>query len=333
MAHNLKFNTKTKRHAFASAKEKAWHNLGVVVSKAMTTSEAIVEAGLDYTVEKFPLEANIGGERIIVPGKFATGIKEEKKVFGVVGNYYTIVQNKDAFSFFDSIVEEGEAIFETAGALKDGQRIFISAKLPSYIEVKDDLIEQYLFLTNTHDGTGTIQVAFTPVRIVCNNTLNAALSQMSNRVSIRHTTNAQEKLEQAHKIMGITNTLSREVEALFNSMSKVRIKKDTLVHLIGEVIKAQKSDSKQVESGDESTRFNNLVEEIVDYGTTNETQLLDSTKGTLFGAYNAITGYFQNVRDYKENNEKKFSVIMDSTGTGAKYTQTAFDLCVKMLNN
>ena len=337
MAHKLNFNEKLGRHAFASAKEKAWHNLGVVVSKAMTTEEAIKEAGLDYTVIKNPLFTEVGKSKILVPNKFATVRTDTNQAFGVVGNYYTIVQNTEAFGFFDSIVEEGEAIFETAGALNDGERIFISAKLPTYIEVKGDSIEKYLFLTNTHDGTGTIQVAFTPVRIVCNNTLNMALRDCSSRLSFRHTTNAATKLEQAHKLMGITNTLTREVTKLFNEMAKKKINKDILVELVGQVIKAQKSDSRQLQDSknkkEDSTRFNNLVEEIVTYGVENETQRTDATKGTVFGAYNAITGYFQNVRDFKGDHEKKFSAIMDTTGTGNRYSQTAFDLCLHYLNN
>jgi hypothetical protein len=87
-----------------------------------------------------------------------------------------------------------------------GERIFITTKLPGYIKVGgDDLIEKYLFLTTSHDGFGSITAAFTPIRIVCNNTLNAALSNCSNSIKIRHTQNAKERLEQAHKVMGIAN--------------------------------------------------------------------------------------------------------------------------------
>src|SRR5690606_37548299 len=88
---------------------------------------------------------------------------------------------------------------------------------------KDDLIEKYLFLTTSHDGSGSITAAFTPIRIVCNNTLNAALSNNSNALKIRHTVNAKERLEQAHKLMGITNQLSNELEGIFNQWAKVRI--------------------------------------------------------------------------------------------------------------
>jgi phage/plasmid-like protein (TIGR03299 family) len=104
-------------------------------------------------------------------------------------------------SFFDAIVGGGGILYETAGALGKGERIFIIAKLPDYINVgNNDLIEQYLFFTTSHDGSGSITAAFTPVRIVCNNTLNAALRKQSNSIKIRHTVNAKERLEEAHKL-------------------------------------------------------------------------------------------------------------------------------------
>ncbi|HEY9340845.1 MAG TPA: DUF932 domain-containing protein [Hanamia sp.] len=136
---------------------------------------------------------------------------DTETVLGVVGKDYEVVQNIDAFSFFDAIVGGDGIFYETAGALGKGERIFITAKLPDYIKVgNDDLIEQYLFLTTSHDGSGSITAAFTPVRIVCNNTLNAALCKKSNAIKIRHTANAKERLEEAHKLMGITNQLSSQ---------------------------------------------------------------------------------------------------------------------------
>ena len=108
--------------------------------------------------------------RVDVPNFYATVRTDNDVVFGVVGKDYVIVQNTEAFSFFDAIVGGDGIQYETAGALGKGERIFITAKLPDYIKVgNDDLIEKYLFLTTSHDGAGSIMAAFTPVRIVCNN--------------------------------------------------------------------------------------------------------------------------------------------------------------------
>src|SRR4029078_12937945 len=162
---------------------------------------------------------------IEVPNYFATVRTDTDQVLGVVGKDYEVVQNRDAFSFFDAIVGGDDGIqYETAGALGKGERIFITAKLPDYIKVgSDDLIEKYLFLTTSHDGFGSIMAAFTPIRIVCNNTLNAAFRNCSNAIKIRHTSNAKQRLEEAHKVMGISYKLSEYLEEAFNQWSKVRI--------------------------------------------------------------------------------------------------------------
>ena len=212
MAHNIHFNEQTDKHSFFSVKEKAWHGLGQIVDNYPTSAEAIRFAGLDYLVEKRPMltvgkTSNLSQEplqtafrEIRVPDYFATMHMDTEDILGVVGKDYEVVQNVDAFSFFDSIVGGDGIQFETAGALGKGERIFITAKLPDYMIIgKDDFIEQYLFLTTSHDGYGSITAAFTPVRIVCNNTLNAALRSCSNSIKIRHTANARERLDQAHK--------------------------------------------------------------------------------------------------------------------------------------
>ncbi|MEJ7829319.1 MAG: DUF932 domain-containing protein [Segetibacter sp.] len=233
MAHNINFNEQTGKHSFFSVKEKAWHGLGQIVSSYPSSAEAIKHAGLDYTVEKRRLftydnENNNGNPdidiiipEIEVPNFYATMRTDTEQVLGVVGKDYEVVQNKDAFTFFDSIVGGEGIMYETAGALGKGERIFITAKLPDYIKVgNDDLIEKYLFLTTSHDGLGSITAAFTPIRIVCNNTLNAALRNHSYSIKIRHTVNAKERLEQAHHLMGISNNLSAELETIFQQLDK-----------------------------------------------------------------------------------------------------------------
>lgn len=162
---------------------------------------------------------------IEVSNYYATMRTDTEQVLGVVGKYYEVVQNADAFRFFDAIVGGDGILYETEAALGKGERIFITAKLPGYIKVgSDDVIEKYLFLSTSHDGFGSITAAFTPIRIVCNNTLNAALRNCSNSIKIRHTQNAKEHLEEAYKLMGITNRLSTELESIFKKWSKVHIR-------------------------------------------------------------------------------------------------------------
>jgi len=351
MAHQINYNEQTQRHSFFSVKEKAWHALGTIVESYPTSSQAIAFAGLDYTVEKRPLftldDANMrlqnatneddviftASSDIAVPNYYATVRTDNEDVLGIVGKDYSVVQNRDAFSFFDSIVGGGEGIqYETAGALGKGERIFITAKLPAYIKVgRDDLIEQYLFLTTSHDGMGSITAAFTPVRIVCNNTLNAAMRTAKNVVRIRHSSGAGERLKTAHILMGISSHLGAELEQLLNHWSKVRINDAEVKKLIQMAMAPNQEVLQKLNLGaldDASTVYKNMVDDVFSYAMCNPSQLLETTQGTLFGAYNAITGYFQNVRKFRDN-EAKFKSITE--GTAKARTQGAFDLCMNFM--
>lgn len=332
MAHNLNINRLTGEAAFFSVKEKAWHGLGKIVEEYPTAAQAIEAAQLNWDVVKMPICTNPqdGGNQEHITTHFATMRTDTNEVLGIVGSRYEIVQNRTAFTFFDAIVGGDEGImYETAGALGNGERVFITAKLPGYIKVdKADLIEQYIFLTTAHDGSGSIQAAFTPVRIVCNNTLTAALKNCSNMVTIRHTASAPQQLAQAHKVMGISYNLQKQLEPIFQGMAKTYITdKETrrLItlamapnDLIFQAVRDKRTDF------DFSKQFENIIEDVYTYCQTADTQQMPTTRGTLFGAYNAITGYYQNVKEWR-NKDAKLSSLLD--GTANDRSRRAFDLC------
>jgi phage/plasmid-like protein (TIGR03299 family) len=348
MAHNLNFNERTGRYSFFSVQEKAWHGLGQIVTDYPTSAQAINHAGLDYEVTKSPLytkasniidptdNLELGNNEVNVPNYFATIRTDNNTVLGVVGKDYHIVQNREAFSFFDSIVGGTDGIlYETAGALGNGERIFITAKLPDYIRVGngDDVIEKYIFLTTSHDGSGSITAAFTPVRIVCQNTLNASLRNMSNVVRIRHTSGAKQRLENAHKVMGLANEFSNQLEDIFNNWAKVKVNDHEVKKMIQFALCPNKETLQHLKAGNEdeiSTVFKNTVEDAFAYAMTSDSQQMNTTKGTLFGAYNAVTGYYQNVRSYKDSEAKLQSIILG--GTAQLKSQKAFEICTNFQN-
>ncbi|WP_037316096.1 DUF932 domain-containing protein [Salegentibacter sp. Hel_I_6] len=343
MAHNINFNERTGRYSFFSVQQKAWHDLGQIVEEYPTSGEAIEQAGLDYEVVKSPLFTKgsgvietadgieIGNSELEVPNYFANIRTDNNAVLGVVGKDYHIVQNREAFNFFDSIVGGGEGIlYETAGVLGKGERIFITAKLPGYIRVGngDDITEKYIFLTTSHDGSGSITAAFTPIRVVCQNTLNASLRNMTNVVRIKHTSGAKQRIENAHKIMGLANTLSDQLEDIFNEWAKVKATDQEVRKLIQLALCPNREALGHIKKGAEdelSTVFKNTVEDAFAYAMVSDSQQTETTKGTLFGAYNAVTGYFQNVRNYRNDEAKLQSIVMG--GTAKSKSQKAFDLC------
>ncbi|HRO48179.1 DUF932 domain-containing protein [Agriterribacter sp.] len=343
MAHNLNFNETTGRYSFFSVQQKAWHGLGQIVQDYPTSGEAVKHAGLDYEVIKAPIYTKGTGiiqrtdgiemrdKEISVPDYFANIRTDNNAVLGVVGSDYHIVQNREAFAFFDAIVGGGDGIlYETAGALGNGERTFITAKLPDYIRVGngDDITEKYIFLTTSHDGSGSITAAFTPIRIVCQNTLNASLHNMSNVVRIKHTAGAKQRLENAHRVMGLANTLSNQLEDIFNHWTTIEVTDHEVKKLIQLALCPNRETLDLLKKGSDdeiSTVFKNTVEDAFAYGMISDCQQMTTTKGTLFGAYNAVTGYYQNVRSYKDDEAKLQSIVMG--GTAQLKTQKAFELC------
>ena len=170
--------------------------------------------------------------------------------------------------------------------------------------------------------------AFTPVRIVCNNTLNAALKNHSNAVLIKHTANAEAKLKEAARIIAITENTGQILERMFSKWSKVRVSDAETKKLIRlamapnvEVFKAVAENNKQFEF---STVFENVCGDVWDYAMSAPSQQMETTAGTVFGAYNAITGYYQNVKNYKSDDSRLNSIMF---GTGLDRTKKAFEIC------
>jgi phage/plasmid-like protein (TIGR03299 family) len=325
MAHELNYNITRRTHSFVTNTERAWHGLGTIVDHAMTAEEVITLANLDYEVGKAPLFAEINGvnnQPIYQPyeKRLATYRTDNNAVLGLVGGRYEIVQNKDSFGFFNSIIDEGEAIFETAGVLGKGERVFVTAKLPDDMLVGGEKCEKYIILTNSHDGSSSIVAGFTTIRVVCNNTLQAALSNISNKVSIQHRTGAKERLAEAYKVMKIASSYMSEVEVLFNKMADTKIDDGMLKTFITDVMRPNyigyDADKK------ESTRFKNQVDDIYKFAITHPTQTTDAAGGTVWGAYNSISGYYNYIKAYKTQEQKFNSQLF---GDGNTIINKAFD--------
>ena len=173
-------------------REKPWHGLGTMVTEATTSSDALRFAGLDWTVRQEPVYNARGG---IVKGYKANVRDKDGSVLGIVGDRYKVVQNVDAFNFTDDLIG-GDVRYETAGSLKEGRQIWLLARMSEF-KVAGDKVEPYLCFTNSHDGSGGLKVCMTPIRVVCNNTLNLALKSAKRVWSMRHTENIRERLDEA----------------------------------------------------------------------------------------------------------------------------------------
>tara|TARA_B100001996_G_scaffold325699_1_gene271715 strand:- start:718 stop:1710 length:993 start_codon:yes stop_codon:yes gene_type:complete len=208
-----------------SAVETPWHRLGVVTDSALTSKEAIVQAGLDWTVSVRPLAtfSNEGGGQtegnfIDVPDNYATVRDSDESVLGVVGKRYEPIQNLECFSFLDNVLDDYSAKYETAGALDDGRIIWVLLNLGKNVVVGDDVTVPYLLMTNSHDGSTSIKALTTPIRVVCQNTLSLALGNYKSSFSFRHTQNVRGRIDQARNSLELSykyiDGFQEEVERL-----------------------------------------------------------------------------------------------------------------------
>ena len=188
-------------------REVPWHGLGTKVHEAPTSKEAIKLAELDWNVNPTVIYDANGKE---ISGYKANMRDSDQSILGIVSDRYQIVQNSEAFEFTDSLLDEG-VVYETAGSLRDGKQIWLLARMPSTTILGDD-VDPYLCFTNTFDGSGAIKVCMTPVRVVCNNTLNLALETTKRSWSTRHIGDLAGKLHQAKETLGLAQEYMKKLD-------------------------------------------------------------------------------------------------------------------------
>lgn len=196
-------------------REKPWHGLGTKVDEAPGSVDALRLAGLDWEIASAPI---FDGNGKVISGFKANTRNSDGSVLGVVSDKYKIVQNREAFEFTDALMGEG-VVYETAGSLKGGRQIWLLARMPERY-IAGDAFEPYICFTNSHDGTGAVRACMTPVRVVCNNTLNIALSNAKRSWSTPHRGNVAARLDEARETLGLANAyinaLAEQADRLAN---------------------------------------------------------------------------------------------------------------------
>lgn len=200
-------------------RQKPWHGLGTKVEEAPTSTDALRLAGLDWQVIQEPIYTDTG-ERI--SGYKANVRDSDRKVLGVVIDRYKIIQNQEAFAFTDSLLGEGVR-YETAGALQEGKKVWLLARLPREYIISGERISPYLVFSNTHDGSGAVKVALTPIRVVCNNTLNLALNTASRSWSMIHTGDIKNKVWEAKNTLFMAEEYMEKLGKEFENLRKRKL--------------------------------------------------------------------------------------------------------------
>lgn len=207
-----------------------WHGLGTPVEEAPTSADALRVSGLDWKVEGKPIYTTEG---IKIPGYVANTRDSDNSVLGVVTEKYKIVQNEDAFAFTDALIG-GDVRYETAGSLRNGKSTFLLAKLPD-TKILDDDFGQYLCFTNTHDGSGAVKVMMTPVRVVCNNTLNLALDTTKRMWTCKHMGSMKDKLHEAEETLGFAHKYMDNLAVVAERLANVSLRDEEIQAIVAEM--------------------------------------------------------------------------------------------------
>lgn len=221
-----------------SVREKPWHGLGTIVKEAPTSEEALRLAGLDWDVVQSPIYTNHGK----VEGYKANIRSTDRQVLGVVSDRYRIVQNTEAFSFTDELLGQGVR-YETAGSLMGGRKVWLLARLPREFIIAGERISPYLVFSNTHDGSGAVRVAVTPIRVCCNNTLNLALSTAARSFSMVHTGDVKEKVSEAKQTLFMADNYMENLGREFERLRKQKISDQQVREYIDQLLPIEPSAS------------------------------------------------------------------------------------------
>ena len=220
-----------------SVRETPWHGLGRIVMDAPASREALELAGLDWQVESRNIYSSTGA---MIPGYRANVRSTDDAVLGVVSDRYRTVQNEEAFQFTDDLLGEG-VTYETAGSLQGGKKVWMLAKLPEKYIIAGDEVTPYLAIFNSHDGSSGVKVAMTPVRVVCQNTLNLALGTAKRIWTARHTENVLLRVQDARETLQLANNYMGELGKGIHELTTIKLSDRKVQEFINEFFPSRKT--------------------------------------------------------------------------------------------
>jgi phage/plasmid-like protein (TIGR03299 family) len=322
--------------AFTAVGKPAWHNLGTIVN-TLSPADALRLGGLDFNVlvspnvHRYPYIPNLNPEQENFPAfpevcsktSFFSWRDDTGGILGdKIGAYYTPLQNLEALNVISPLCDMGIQI-ETAGSLWGGRIVFVLLNMGEYKVAGTDAVRTYLLYTNAHDGSGAVKALFTDTRVVCWNTLSAAVFGAVNVVKIRHTVTVQERTEQALQLMVLGEKHKEKAHQGFDRLVDTKFSEKRFFDYVAAVF-LDKGERQKIAAGDPSaisTRKKGLLGSFFEYAQFGPGQT--EFKGTAWNAYNAVTGYLGNVANYKDENTRMFSLMF---GAAEKVNAKALEL-------
>lgn len=278
-----------------------WHGLGTAVSECPTSAEAIKLAGLDWEVVQQPIYTGTEDNKVGIPNYKANVRSTDNKVLGIVTDRYKPVQNRQAFDFTDSLIGEG-CVYETAGSLCGGKRVFLLAKMPEK-KILEESFDPYICFTNTHDGSGSIKAIMTPVRVVCQNTLSLALHNATRSWSTRHLGNMESKLAEAKYTLQMANDYMDKFAVVADQLANTTISEEQAYKVVDELFPIATEDSDR--------KARNITESKEQFIVCMFSPDILKYKGTAYQLVQAASDYAthaapkRNTTTYQERNFRK----------------------------
>jgi len=285
----------TMAYRMESERDRAWHGLGVTCDHAMSSEEALKLSGLDWEVIPQDVITKVGKKEIVIPNTKANIRNTDGSVLGIVTNKYRIVQNTEAFKFTDSLVGEG-ITYETAGSLMGGRKIWLLARLPEQVIVNDQYIP-YLCFVNSHDGKGSVRASLVTVRVICNNTLNLALSSAPRSWSIRHSSKVEARLQEAHKTLFHATAYMDKFKVEAEKMASIKISKSQYERIVEKLFVIDDDMSDREKKNKELLRQGAMEAYAVPD--------LNNIRGTAWGALSAISDFVYHKKPQRESQTYK----------------------------
>ena len=231
-------------------REKPWHGLGTMVAEAPNSKDALRLAGLNWKVLQEPVYTE---NEELIQGYKANVRDTDRKVLGVVTDRYKVIQNEEAFAFTDTLLGEGVR-YETAGSLQEGRRVWMLARLPREFIIGGERISPYMVFSNTHDGSGAVKTALTPIRVVCNNTLNLALRTAKRSWSMIHTGDISGKIEEAKNTLLLADEYMTALGQEFENLRKIKLSEKQVLDYIKSLLPMEENYSLLQKRGVEKLR-------------------------------------------------------------------------------
>lgn len=330
MAHNLA--TTDGKTAMFYAGEAPWHGLGTKLDEPATAAEAIGAAGLDYEVEVQDL---FTGSGILVPMARAVVRSDSQEILGSVGTYWKPVQNRECFGFLDAVVADGRLRYHTAGALGKGERVWMLAKIPGEIRVAgtDDVTNKFLLLSNSHDGRSSLRCFFTPIRVVCQNTLNAAENRSTGAgITIRHTGELPTKIREAQRVLGFAEKFYDDLGDRINFLASKPIGSVALSTYFSALYPDPEEPEEQKRAATNARETRDALAGLFEHGMGQD---MPGVAGTYWAAYNAVTEFVDHAKpqragklDPEIGRQKRLESNWFGVGSGVK--GHAFEMAMQM---